>query len=135
MRVFVDTSVVLRILFREPRPLPDWGQWSKAYASALWRVEALRTVDRTRLSGMVDDSQVVQLRREIEVVHSTFHLVPLADSILLRAAEGFPTVLDTLDAIHLASALAVRDEIEVFLTHDLQLATAAAAMGFEVRGV
>lgn len=35
MRVFVDTSVVLRILFRESQPLSDWGEWTKAYASVL----------------------------------------------------------------------------------------------------
>jgi predicted nucleic acid-binding protein len=46
MIVYVDTSVVLRILLQEPNPLRIWGQWHKAYTSALWRVEALRTVDR-----------------------------------------------------------------------------------------
>jgi len=48
MTVYVDTSVVLRILLHEPNPVTIWGQWSKAYSSALWRVEALRTVDRLR---------------------------------------------------------------------------------------
>ena len=135
MTVYLDTSVVLRVLFGEPQPVPGWGRWTKAYSSALWRVEALRTVDRARLSGAVDDGQVVQLRRHIDVVHSAVHVVPLTEGILLRAAESFPTTLGTLDAIHLSSALVVRDAIDVFLTHDVQLATAAAAVGFEVDGV
>jgi predicted nucleic acid-binding protein len=50
MTVYVDTSVVLRVLLREPNPVRIWGQWNKAYSSALWRVEALRTVDRLRLT-------------------------------------------------------------------------------------
>ena len=133
--MYVDTSVVLRILFREDGCLPEWGQWSSGYSSALWRVEALRTVDRARLTGAVDDTQVVQLRRDIGVVHNSLHVVPVTEGILVRAAESFPTVLGTLDAIHLASALAVPAAIEAFLTHDAQLATAAAAMGFEVCGV
>ena len=135
MTVFLDTSVVLRVLFGEPDPLPDWGQWTAAYANSLWRVEALRTVDRARLAGAVDDVQVVALRREITLVHSSLHVVPLTDSILLRAADTFPTVLGTLDAIHLASALVVSAAIDAFLTHDGQLGAAAEAMGFEVRGL
>jgi len=134
MRVYMDTSVALRVLFREPDPVPDWGQWTKAYSSRLWHTEALRAVDRARLIGVIDDPQVVQLRRDIELVHSVLHIVPLVEGILVRAGEAFPTVLGTLDAIHLASALSVRDAIDIFLTHDLQLGTAAAALGFEVRG-
>jgi hypothetical protein len=41
MTVYVDTSVVVRVLLREPNPVQIWGQWNKAYSSALWRVEAL----------------------------------------------------------------------------------------------
>jgi hypothetical protein len=44
-----------------------------------------------------------------------------------------PTVVKTLDAIHIASALAIRDRREVdlvFATHDTQQATAARALGF-----
>jgi predicted nucleic acid-binding protein len=133
--VYVDTSVVLRVLFREAEPLAGWGRWSRGYSSALWRVEALRTVDRARLTGTVDDAQVVQLRHEIGLVHGSLHVIPLTETILLRAAESFPTVLGPLDAIHLASALAVPDPIDAFLTHDAQLATAAAAMGFGIHGV
>lgn len=134
MRVYVDTSVALRVLFHEPHPLPGWGQWTEAYSSRLWYVEALRVVDRARLTGMIDDPQVAQLRRDIEVVHSVLHVVALTEPVLARAAEAFPTVLGTLDAIHLASALSVRDVVDAFLTHDAQLATAAAATGFEVQG-
>jgi predicted nucleic acid-binding protein len=50
MTVYVDTSVVVRVLLREPNPVQIWGQWNKAYSSALWRVEALRTADRLRLT-------------------------------------------------------------------------------------
>jgi hypothetical protein len=30
MIVYVDTSVVLRILLHEPNPVAIWGEWSKA---------------------------------------------------------------------------------------------------------
>lgn len=94
-------------------------------------------MDRTRLSSAIDDSQVVQLRRDIELIHGVFHIVAVTERVLARAGESFPTVVGTLDAIHLATAMQIRDTmgVDAFLTHDTQLAAAAAASGFTVQGV
>ena len=137
MIVYLDTSVVLRVLFHEPNPVQVWGRWNKAYSSNLWRVEALRTVDRLRLSGDLSDEEVADLARDIRVVHETLLIQPLNDSILQRASESFPTVVGTLDALHLATALAIRefDKLDLLLTHDLRLGTAARSLGFEVTGI
>lgn len=66
-----------------------------------------------------------------------FTFVPVDDRILRRAAEPFPTALGSLDALHLASALAARSAISdlVFATHDRELGLAARSVGFEVLGV
>ena len=63
-----------------------------------------------------------------------FELIPLDSPILERAAEPFPTVVGTLDALHLASAVFARGGLPDlrFATHDRGLAVAARAMGFEV---
>lgn len=137
MRVYLDTSVILRRLFNEPDPIPDWGRWESAFSSRIWRVEALRTVDRLRLSGALRDEDVAELRREIDLVDSTLHLVPVNEAILERAGEALPTVVGTLDALHLASALAAHKgtRLDAFLTHDQQQATAATSVGFDVRGL
>jgi predicted nucleic acid-binding protein len=137
MIVYVDTSVILRILFREPNPVALWGKWEKAFSSSLWRVEALRTVDRLRLSGDLSDEELADLIRDIRVVHQTLAIYPLSEKILQRASETFPTILGTLDAIHLATALAAREfaSVDYLLTHDVQLGTAARSVGFSVLGV
>lgn len=137
MTVYVDTSVVLRILLREANPVQIWGQWNKAYSSALWRVEALRTVDRLRLTHEISDSEVAELVHEIQITHETFAIHPVTSQIFQRASETFPTVVGTLDAIHLATALSVRqiENIDYVLTHDSQLGTAARSLGFEVMGI
>ena len=137
MTVYVDTSVVLRILLREPNPVKIWGQWNKAYSSALWRVEALRTVDRLRLTHEISDSEVAELVREIKITHETFAIHPVTNQIFQRASETFPTVVGTLDAIHLATALSIREieNIDYLLTHDSQLATTARSLGFDVMGM
>lgn len=137
MTVYIDTSVILRILFREPNPVELWGKWERAFSSRLWRVEALRNVDQLRLSGDLADEEVADLVREIRVVHETLAIYPLTERILQRATETFPTVVGTLDAIHLATALAIQEvePIDLLLTHDSQLGTAARSVGFTVVGV
>lgn len=137
MTVYIDTSVILRILFREPNPVELWGKWERAFSSHLWRVEALRNVDRLRLSGDLSDEEVADLVREIRVVHETLAIYPLTERILQRASETFPTVVGTLDAIHLATALAIREveAIDLLLTHDSQLGIAARSVSFTVVGV
>jgi predicted nucleic acid-binding protein len=137
MTVYIDTSVILRRLLNEPRQVPGWGKWKVAYASRIWLTEAQRTVDRLRLEGRLDDENVARMREDIRQVHAALHIVPVSEDILTRAGEPFPTTLGTLDAIHLASALAVHAEVELdrFLTHDRSLAVAATSMGFAVEGV
>jgi predicted nucleic acid-binding protein len=137
MKVYLDTSVVLRVVFRQAGALATWGQWTTAYSSCLWLTEALRAVDRARLNGNVNDTQVSQLRTDIDLIRDHVHLIPLSDHILSRAGEALPTVVGTLDAIHLATALHVREAVglDAFLTHDTQLAIAATATGLPVQGV
>jgi predicted nucleic acid-binding protein len=137
MTVYVDTSVVLRILLHETGPVGIWGQWNKAYSSVLWRVEALRTVDRLRLAHEISDSEVAELVRDIKITHETLAIHPVTNQVLRRASETFPTVVGTLDAIHLATALSIREieNVDLLLTHDSQLATAARSLGFEVMGI
>jgi hypothetical protein len=57
--------------------------------------------------------------------------------VLLGASEPLSSVVGTLDAIHLATAMTWRETYErslVFATHDGMLANAARAAGFEVLG-
>jgi predicted nucleic acid-binding protein len=137
MIVYVDTSIVLRVLLREPNPVRIWGEWKKAYASSVWRVEALRTVDRLRLIHEITDTEVAELVQEIQTVHETFAIYPVTNQILQRASETFPTVVGTPDAIHLATALSIREleTMDCVLTHDAQLGTAAKSLAFRVIGV
>jgi len=138
MNVYLDTSVVLRRLLRQRNAFRGWGDWDGAYSSVIMRVETLRTVDRLRLDGTIDDGERVAIVAELGRAIQRICLVPLSNSILDRAGQPFPTVLKTLDALHLSSALAAREHIgtdTLFLTHDRQLALGARSMGFEVKGV
>lgn len=138
MIVYLDTSVILSRFLGQPNKLSRWGGWERAYTSVVTRVEFLRTVDRLRLEGELGDEERVGLYERFASLWSAVYCVPLAETVLARAADPFPTVLGALDALHLASALAARTDAGgelVLLTHDRQLGRAAAALGLAVDGV
>ena len=135
--LYIDTSVVLRRLFRVPGYVRHFSLWKSAYSSVLLRIEARRTLDRTRLEGGVDDNLRAEAEKGLVKQLKSMTLISISDSILGRAEGSFPTVIGTLDAIHLATALKIKDmqgESLTFMTHDDQLARAAESVGFKTIG-
>ena len=59
-------------------------------------------------------------------------MLPLDETILDIAAEVEPAGLRSLDALHLATALSIREEIGVFITYDERLGDAAEGQGLTV---
>ena len=82
------------------------------------------------------DEAVAHHRAEVLEAVDAFNLIALDSFVLERAAEPFPTMLGSLDAIPLASAVLARGEFEglVLATHDSELAVAGSAVGFQVHG-
>jgi uncharacterized protein len=132
---YVDASVLLRTILGEQDQLSSWEQ-IEPVSSELIRVECLRVIERYRLSNALDDSLVAERRAAVLDLLRAFDLAAITESILERAGDPFPTSLATLDAIHLATALQLREEFPGvgFATHDLKLALAARSMGFPVTG-
>jgi hypothetical protein len=133
VNVYLDSSVVLRSLLDQPKKLSSWGQWEAAYSSELLGVECRRVIDRLRLEGILDDEALVQTIEQLAKIEKTITRIRLTKSIIQAASRTMPTIVKTLDAFHLVSAIAVRDRrgIEMlFATHDSQQATAARALGF-----
>lgn len=135
MIAYVDTSVLLRIVLGQPGAF-DWGRVDRAIASELVRVEALRVLDRARIVHRLDDRTVADRRAAILESIDALELVALDAAILDRSAQPFPTSLGTLGALHLSTALAVREQVAglVLATHDFDLALAARSMGLPVAG-
>lgn len=136
MNAYVDSSVLLRVILGEPDRLGAWSQITNPVSSQLIRLECLRTVDRARIRLHLEDETVAGYRADLLDAIDSFSIVALDSTVLERASEPFPTMLGSLDAIHLASALAARAAIPelVFATHDGELAIAARATGFSVHG-
>ncbi len=139
MIVYLDTSTVLRILLAQPNPLAVWGRWDRAYSSEILGVEARRTLDRLRLESALDDDGVVQAHEELAKIEARVGRIPVTRPVLRRAAQPMATVVKTLDAIHIASALMLEERLGsgevVFATHDVHQAAGARAMGFRCEGL
>jgi predicted nucleic acid-binding protein len=138
MTLYLDTSVVLRVMLSQPDPLPLWGAWEGACASELLGVEARRALDRLRLEGTLDDDQVGDFHATLGRIERTIDSIRVSRLVLGRAALPMATPVKTLDALHLASALLWRERRTadlVFATHDPQQARAARALGFDCIGI
>ena len=138
MIAYVDASVVLRLVLAEPHALTAWSSVTEAVASALTVVECLRTLDRLERQGVLTPDELAQRREAVFRLTEDFEVVDITRAVLQRASESFSTPLGTLDAIHLATALAwkaQRRRTLVMATHDKALTTAARAVGLEVVGV
>lgn len=136
MNVYVDSSVLLRVVLGEPHRLRIWPKITNPVSSELIRLECLRTIDRARLRLGLEDRLIAKHRAEVLEAVDSFTLVAIDSLVLDRASDPLPTLVGSLDAIHLASALLIQEELEglAFATHDDGLGIAARATGFSVHG-
>jgi uncharacterized protein len=135
--VYLDTSTVLRVVLAQGERLPDFGRWERAYSSELLGVEVRRLLDRLRLESALDDAGLVAAQKETARLERAIGRVRLSRAVLRRAAMPMPTVVKTLDALHLATALLLEERRGLdltFATHDAQQAAAAHALGFDSIG-
>lgn len=95
-------------------------------------------MNRLRLEGELSDRDFASLQLTFSEFYDSISVIELNAAVKKRAAEPFPTILGTPDAIHLSSAILWREENPdckfLFLTHGQQLSTAAMATGLPVLG-
>jgi predicted nucleic acid-binding protein len=137
MIAYIDTSALLRIVFREPGALDELRSYDALVSSELIAVESARTIDRLRHQGALSVEEAAARSRIVTEWLEAIDLVLLRPPVLSRASEPMPMALGTLDALHLATALIWRDRmgpLPAMATHDTALGAAARAFGFEVLG-
>lgn len=126
MAFYMDTSALVKLVVEEPETeaLMTWlGESPRTPVSGdLTRTELLRAVRR------VAPDRVVRARAVLDSVT----LVEVTTRIFEEAGRLDPSVLRTLDAVHLATALDLGDDLEGIVTYDDRLASAAEANGIVV---
>lgn len=138
MTVYLDTSVLLRWVLGQRDALPHPAPDAMLVTSRLTSVEATRSLDRMRRQGQRAEPVYAERHGTALRMLDRIDRVHLYVAVLRRAGDPFPVPLGTLDALHLATALVVRDrrghDVTV-ATHDAQLAAAARAVGLDAIGV
>lgn len=122
---YFDSSALVKLLLEEPESeaLQRYEQQVRTtVSSGLVRTELARAVARTEPSR---SHRVTELVRRID-------LIPVSSAVLTDAGRLAPASLRSLDAIHLASALLLRDELDAFVAYDDRLLEAASVLGLPV---
>ena len=124
--LYIDASAAMKLVVEEPESwaLADALAGDQVISSEICRVELGRVLQRLGLGQGAE--------RLVRGVVERIELLRLDDQILDRASEVGPNDLRTLDAIHLASALAIGRELDAVVTYDRRLAAAAEGAGFAV---
>ena len=138
MIAYIDSSILLRILLKQEAHLDLAKLPPEKYSSELLGIECRRVIDRLRLESKLVDRAVAHTMEELRLFEHASGRIRLSRSVLHRSAMPMPTVLKTLDAIHLSSALMLRERKStniLFVTHDSQQTIAARAFGLECAGL
>ncbi len=121
--LYLDSSAFVKLVVDEAETaavrafLTNHG--ARRVSSALLRTEVLRAV---RHLGPDALATVREGLRRVD-------LIGIDDRILDAAGTLEPQVLRTLDAIHLATAMAVGDDLEAIVTYDERMVEAARLIG------
>lgn len=138
MNLYADSSAVLAWLFEEPAADSVKEAFDGAdgvVASDLTLVECDRALVRARVLGLLSEMEAVRRRTLLEAAAVNWIVLKLDREILERARRHFPAEpLRTLDALHIASALAARSAITdlALLSLDSRVRENGAALGFDV---
>lgn len=125
MATYLDSSALAKLVIDEPE------------TDALRRT--LRTATRPVTSDLARTELMRSVRRHAEDRMVMARLVLDSVSIMSMPASTFdaagrldPANLRSLDALHLAAALELGDDLDGFITYDRRLAEAAMALGLPV---
>jgi uncharacterized protein len=118
---YLDASALVK-LFKVERETEAFrtalADWPVPVASELIRVEAICTA--RRLGG---DDVLQRARSTLERIN----LVPLTPEIIELATDTYTPPLRAMDAIHLATALTMREDLGAMFVYDGDLHAAAGA--------
>jgi predicted nucleic acid-binding protein len=135
-RIQRGAGVVARGNGRQPRPrgTPPGGEL--VMASDLVLIECARVLIRAVTIGEIDEATAADRRAYLNAAAAHWHLWRLSLDIVDRARRPFPSEpVRTLDAIHLASALAVRSTVPgvELLSLDDRIRRTGEQLGFRLQ--
>jgi uncharacterized protein len=123
--VYLDSSAFVKLVQAEAETQALVGylrRWSVAVSATLVRTEALRAAARHSPELVRDTRRAL---RDVAFIELTRDLMDQAGALT-------PPDLRSLDAIHLAAALSLGDDLDEVVTYDDRMVAAASACGLPV---
>lgn len=130
--LYLDSSALVKLVIDEPQTsaIRETVAGRGLISTEIAITEIGRAASRSLVS---DDVEALDAMREaVEGLLSGLAYVSVTRELLTRAGSFSEPWLRTLDAIHVASALEVADEIEAFVTYDERQLGAAERAGLSV---
>jgi predicted nucleic acid-binding protein len=122
--VYLDASAFVKLVVPEPETQSLSAALAGAVrvvASEILEVEVLRASRRAGADTRGARAQLAAVR-----------LLPLTDEIRALAGDLDPPSIRSLDAIHVASALSLRERLKGLFTYDERMSSAARDAGLDV---
>lgn len=122
--MYLDSSALVKLVQLEPESEPlafEVAQWAAHVTSVVGAVEVRRAARRSGADANRTDDVLARVS-----------LLELDAGVCELAATLDPAKLRMLDALHLASALSLEDELGAIVCYDERLARAAALEGVRV---
>ncbi|MFD4369389.1 type II toxin-antitoxin system VapC family toxin [Rhodococcus sp. NPDC058521] len=124
--IYLDTSAMAKLITREAETaaLLAWLTQRSEEAvvtSALGRIELMRTAARDGTPGMAERAHNLL---------DSLDIVPISESVVALAETIGAAHLRSLDAIHLASAAQLGNQLGAFVAYDHRLLDGCRALGY-----
>ena len=123
--LYLDSSAIMKLVVSEPETAALrrlLHSWPERVSSVLSHVEVLRAARRIGADA----------RRRAPGVLQGLTLIQLDEQVIERASSLEPAQLRSLDAIHVATALSLGDELGAMCAYDARLAEAASSLDIAV---
>ena len=122
--IYLDSSALLKLVVTEAET-GTLTSWLAERADTTWVSSELASVEVVRAARRLDEDAVPAARILLE----RLDVVPLTGVVVRTAQDLRPAALRSLDALHLASALLLREDLTAFVAYDARLAGAAQDAG------
>lgn len=130
--LYVDTSALLKLLVREAESTVierELVRWPSLATSIVTEVELPRAVARARQDrpdAVIDGSLILQ------GVIASAATIELTEDIVIAARSVAPVNVGALDAIHIASALSLDNDLAGVATYDSRMTEALGRLNVTV---
>ncbi len=122
---YLDSSAIVKLAVAEPESaaLRQYLRRRRPYVT--------RALARTEVARSLLPAGPTAVRRGNEVL-SRFELIRVNNRVLSIAGALLPAELRSLDAVHLATAQLLGDDLAQLVTYDARMAEAARSLGWAV---